>query len=126
MQGLEEAYRDGLVNVEHGAGPSEEPQFSLSEHGDAAANDLLREKESALLYLVHIHCGRAMKHNQDVPQALAELAVLVAENVGVNIYRVLARNLDEIDWLSGEAITEEQIAAVEEHIDENKERYNES
>jgi hypothetical protein len=126
MDGLEEAYRDGLVNVEHSGDPADEPRFSLSEHGDAAANDLLRENEAAVIQLVNLHCAEMKRQNRDIPQSLAALAVLVGENVGVNIYRVLARHLDDIPWLTGDAITDEQIQAVEQHIDENKERYNES
>lgn len=125
-QGLEEAYRDGLVDAEHSGDPADEPEFSLTEHGEAAANDLLREKEAAVIQLVNLHCAEMHRRNEDIPEALAELAILVAENIGVNIYRVLGRHLEDIPWLTGDAITDEQIKAVEKHIDVNKERYNES
>lgn len=123
MNGLEEAYRDGLVAIDPPAEPNDDPEFALSEHGTAYAHDLLRENESAVIAFVSVVLNEARKSDEAINYALAELARDTAVDVGINIYRVIQRNERTVPWIETGAISDEQVGLVENYIDVNKERY---
>jgi hypothetical protein len=113
MEGLEEAYRDGLVDMEIPGDPQESTKFALSEHGRAYSRDLLRENDEAVLLLLTIALDNSESPS---PKELAQLSVHIAEDAGVNAYRVIQRNEDKVPWLSNGAITDEMVEAMEEHV----------
>lgn len=114
MDGLEEAYRDGLVDIERPADPDDGAAFSLSEHGEAYSRDLLRENETALLYVLAL----AIKDADNIPKALAEISIEIGKDTGVNPYRVIQENEDMVPWLKDGAITDDMVAAMEVEINE--------
>jgi len=123
---MESLHREGKVEVEPSGDPDGDPGFSLSEHGEAAAKDLLREKDDAVLMVL----AEALKNvdrpgdPSNVAEALVDIAKFIRDDVGVNAFRVIQRNPEKAPGISAEDLSEafiEQFDPDEDDVDEGGE-----
>lgn len=105
LEALEELHHDGAVEVVPGVGSDmDEPSFRLTETGDEMAEEVLQENDDAVLYLIGIHLSQVgkIKDSNVLAEALVEIGVLLRDDAGVNVFRVLERNPDafpiEVDF----------------------------
>lgn len=110
---LEELYRGGDIDHVPGIGSDVEPAFTLSESGERRAENLLRENDEALLYLIGLAAKDALNSDQSVAQALVSFGALIRDDVGVNVFRVMKRHSEKIDWLDIEGVPEEFVQAFD-------------
>jgi len=108
---MEALYREGKVEVEPSGDPDGDPSFSLSEHGEAAAEDLLREDDEAVLLFL----AEAVKNvdrpgdPSNIASELIDMAGWLRDEVGVNAFRVLKRNPEKAPGISVEDLPEKYL-----------------
>lgn len=110
---LEELYREGDVDPVPGIGSDVDPRFTLSESGERRAEDLLRENDEALLYLVGLAAQDGFNSDGSVAQSLVSFGTRIRDDVGVNVFRVMKRHSEKIDWLDIEGVPEEFVQAFD-------------
>jgi len=108
MSGLEELYRDGEIEHVPGIGSDTDPAFKLNESGRETARNLLRDNDPAVLMLVKLTLNDVDRpgDTEALAEALDGLATHLAEDTGVNVFRVLKRHGDEIGWLDTDSMSE--------------------
>lgn len=117
-EGLEEAYRDGLIEVDQPAADFEDAAFSLSEHGRAYSRDLLRDNPKAVAMVVTLAVDDAP--SDEKAEALFNVSEAIGTDAGVNVYRVINEHPDLFPWLTEDAIDSEMVALMEEHINDEQ------
>jgi hypothetical protein len=108
MEGLEELYRDGDIDHVPGIGSDTEPAFKLNDSGRESARQLLRDNDGAVLMLVQLTLNDVDRpgDSEALAEALDGLATQVSEDAGVNVFRVLKRHGDDIEWLETDSMSE--------------------
>lgn len=107
--GLEDLWREGKINHVPSEDPDEEGGFTLTEHGNAAARDLLRENDDAVIMLLSVHIEEHVDKKGDpkrVAEALTEIAEWIRDDAGVNAFRVLKRNPEKAPGINVEGFSE--------------------
>lgn len=95
---LNELEEDGLIDTEHERG--EEPKHSLTEEGVEHAEETIREKASAKLFLLSLHWNNVCVEQESMEETLEELFRFVAkvrDDMGVNLLRVHHENRDSVE-----------------------------
>lgn len=115
--GVRDAVADGYLRVAPAGDPAEDPSLQITEHGEAAGRDALRQSDAAVAHVVELYVGTCLKRDgddADLVHALAEITKFLAEDAGINAYRILRHNPDLAPWLADDAITAEMAQAVDE------------
>jgi hypothetical protein len=97
MDALEDLWREGKVEHVPGVGDVDEHNFKLTDDGTAAAQELLREDDSAVLQIVAFHLSSVDRpgDTSNVIRALIDLAEWLRDDLEVNLWRVLRRTSEE-------------------------------
>lgn len=104
-EGLEEAYRDGLIDHVPGLGSDVDPAFELNEDGEREAERILRENDGAVFHVLSM----ALDDADDTTEGLVKIAGFLRDEAGVNAFRVMERHPEACPGIDIENVPEEYI-----------------
>lgn len=115
FEALEELYREGKIDHVPGIGSDTEPGFTLTDAGDRAAEDLLREDDDALLFLVSLFLDDVDRpgDTEAVSRMLVKAGRLIRDEIGRNIFRVMADNPDAVPGIDADDLPETFLEAFD-------------
>ena len=99
MEALGELYREGKVDMVPtiGSVDPEEQRFTLTDSGVDYGRELLSEDDDMVLYLYGLHLSRYNKREHGgLAEYIDDFATWVAEDAGVNLFRVIDRTDKEV------------------------------
>lgn len=110
---LEELHREGDIDHVPGIGSDVDPAFTLSDSGVKRATEVLRESDEAVLYLVGLAAQDALKSDHSVAEALVRFGGHLRDDADLNVFRVMRRHSERIDWLDVDGLPDEFVEAFD-------------